>query len=167
MYQLSPPGPLPHPCVFRVRAYCQNQQVNHFVLTSTPDLSQFGITKDKVFTIPHRLPPAPVHRVHLLAASTRPLLPCGVTSCPHGPPPLLLVAMRGGSSLAMVSGMYTLRTACASSDIPDSSEPRGNPTAPPCLGHKPHPPMPHHRLAPGESPPIAQLRDTLKCRHSR
>ena len=24
------------------------QQVNHFVLTSTPDLSQFGITKDKV-----------------------------------------------------------------------------------------------------------------------
>ena len=59
-----------------------NQQVNHFVVTSTPDLSQFGITKDKVFTIPHRLPPAPVHRVHLLAALMRPLLPCGVTSHP-------------------------------------------------------------------------------------
>ena len=26
-------------------AYCQNQQVNHFVLTSAPDLSQFGITR--------------------------------------------------------------------------------------------------------------------------
>ena len=56
VYQLSPPGSLPHPSVFWVRAYCQNQQVNHFVLTSTPDLSQFGITKDKVFTIPRKQP---------------------------------------------------------------------------------------------------------------
>ena len=71
-------------------------------------------------TIPHRLPPAPVHRVHLLAASTRPLLPCGVTSHPHGPPLLLLVAMHGGSSLAMVSGM----------SIPDSSGTQRYPNRP-------------------------------------
>ena len=76
-----------------------NQQVNHFVLTSTPDLSQFGITKDKVFTIPHRYPPAPVHRQNLLAESTRPLLPCGVTFHPTAHRGLLLVAMRWGASL--------------------------------------------------------------------
>ena len=51
-----PAGPTAPPFGIRVRAYCQNQQVNHFVLTSTPDLSQFGITKDKVFTIPRKQP---------------------------------------------------------------------------------------------------------------
>ena len=79
-----------------------------------------GSTKDKAVTIPHRLPPAPMHRVHLLAASTRPLLPYGVTSHPHGPPLLLLVAMHGGSSLAMVSGM----------SIPDSSGTQRYPSRP-------------------------------------
>ena len=87
-----------------------------------------------VCSIPHRLPPAPVHRVHLLAASTRPLLPCGVTSHPHGPPLLLLVAMHGGSSLALVSGM----------SIPDSSGTQRYPS---------RPSLPYHLL--GKSHPYA------------
>ena len=88
-----PAGLTAPPLCISGKGICQNQQVNHFVLTSTPDLSQFGITKDKVFTIPHQLHPAPVHRDHLLAASTRPLLPCGVTSHLTAHCGLLLVAM--------------------------------------------------------------------------
>ena len=75
-----PAGPTAPPFDIRVRACCQNQQVNHFVLTSTPDLSQFGITKDEVFTIPRESSPGSSQTDHPLAALTRPLLPCGVTS---------------------------------------------------------------------------------------
>ena len=99
VYQLSPPGPLPHPCVFWVRAYCQNQQVNHFVLTSTPDLSQFRITKDKVFMILCESNPGSSQPVRPLAASTRPLLPYAALHPTQRPTVTLISCHALGASL--------------------------------------------------------------------